>query len=102
MYPDQPPMWFSESEDGIIADIVESVSKISTSSNNLLLCMLRYIVMELLKTTDHQVPTYVENLDTDKENVSYGLFCIFICHLFYFENYIEMKCESIHIYVYIY
>lgn len=70
MYPDQPPMWFSESEDGTITDIVESVSKISTSSHNLLLCMLRYLVKELLKTTDLQVPTYVENLDMDKAVVN--------------------------------
>ena len=51
MYPDQPPMWFSESEDGTIANIIESVGKISTSSTNLLLCMLRYLVTELLKAT---------------------------------------------------
>ena len=63
-------MWFSESEDGAIADLVESVGKISTSSNNLLLYMLRYLVTELLKATDRQVPTYVEKLDTEMSNVS--------------------------------
>ena len=70
MYPDQPPMWFSESEDGTISEIVESVNKVSTSSHSLLLCMLRYLVKELLKTTDLQVPTYLENLDTDETHVS--------------------------------
>ena len=83
MYPDQPPMWFSESEDSTITDVIESVNKISTSSNNLLLCMLRYLVKELLKADNAVVPTYVENLDTDDANVSLniGYFTFYISRL---------------------
>lgn len=69
LYPEQSPMWFSESEDSLVTDIIAAVGKISTSSNNLLLGMLRYLVKELLTMSNSVVPNYVENLDAEETEV---------------------------------
>lgn len=82
MYPDPPPMWFSESEDSTVSDIVEAVNKVRTSSSRLLLGMTRYLVKELLKSINKPVPQYVENLE-DGEVMQVIVFC---CLVFF------MKC----------
>lgn len=70
LYPEQSPMWFSESEDSLVTDIIAAVGKISTSSNNLLLGMLRYLVKELLTMSNSVVPNYVENLDAEETEIN--------------------------------
>ncbi|XP_065060047.1 ubiquitin-conjugating enzyme E2 Q2-like [Rhopilema esculentum] len=65
IYPQPPPMWFSESEDAAVTDIIEAVNNLSTQSNRLLLAMTRYLVKELLRTINTPVPSYLENLDDE-------------------------------------
>eukprot|EP00794_Sanderia_malayensis_P009965 gene9965-10987_t len=67
MYPASPPMWFSESEDATIIDIVETANGIKTTSNRLLLAMTRYLVKELLKTLNIVIPSYIEVLEKEED-----------------------------------
>ena len=82
MYPDPPPMWFSESEDSTISDIVEAVNKVRTSSSRLLLGMTRYLVKELLQFINKPVPQYVENLEDEEVMEVIILFCVVSFHNF--------------------
>ncbi len=60
-------MWFSESEDAQIIDIVEAVNSVQGSSNRLLLAMTRYLVKELLKTLNIAIPSYIEVLEKEEQ-----------------------------------
>lgn len=66
-YPSSTPMWFSESEDSTITDIVEAVNSLRASSNRLLVAMTRYLVKELLKTLNIAIPSYIDVLEKDEQ-----------------------------------
>ena len=70
-------MWFSESEDSTITDIVEAVNSLRASSNRLLVAMTRYLVKELLKTLNIAIPSYIDVLEKDEQmEVSFSLFLL--------------------------
>lgn len=62
-YPNPPPMWFAESEDAKITQIVESTSCIEPTAPNLLLRSTKHLVKELYKWQNIAIPSYVESLD---------------------------------------
>lgn len=62
-YPSPPPMWFSESEDAKITQIVESLSCIEPTSPNLLLRSTKHLIKELCKWQKISLPPYVDSLD---------------------------------------
>ncbi|XP_074637109.1 ubiquitin-conjugating enzyme E2 Q2-like isoform X2 [Acropora palmata] len=62
-YPSPPPMWFSESEDAKITQIVESLSCIEPTSPNLLLRSTKHLIKELCKWQNISLPPYVDSLD---------------------------------------
>ncbi|XP_067017214.1 ubiquitin-conjugating enzyme E2 Q1-like [Acropora muricata] len=62
-YPSPPPMWFSESEDAKITQIVESLSGIEPTSPNLLLRSTKHLIKELCKWQNISLPPYVDSLD---------------------------------------
>lgn len=61
MYPDTPPMWFTESEDSRIMDVIENANEVKADSN-LLLAMTKYMVAELYKIKNIPLPSTVEHL----------------------------------------
>ena len=67
-------MWFSESEDAEVTDIIEAVNNLSTQSNRLLLAMTKYLLKELLRTINTPIPPYLENLDDESVMVRENLF----------------------------
>ncbi|XP_073243269.1 ubiquitin-conjugating enzyme E2 Q1-like [Porites lutea] len=62
-YPNPPPMWFAESEDAKITQIVESLSCIEPSAPNLLLRSTKHLVKELFKWQNVPIPPHIESLD---------------------------------------
>lgn len=62
-YPNPPPMWFAESEDAKITQILEFLSGIEPSAPNLLLRSTKHLVKELYKWQDLPIPSYIDNLD---------------------------------------
>lgn len=62
-YPNPPPMWFAESEDAKITQIVEFLSSIEPSAPNLLLRSTKHLVKELYTWQNLPIPSYVDNLD---------------------------------------
>ena len=59
-------MWFSQSEDSTVTDIVESVNSLQSNQSHLLIAMAKYLVKELLKTLDQAIPSYIETLDKEE------------------------------------
>lgn len=62
-YPIPPPMWFAESEDAKITQIVESLSCIEPTSPNLLLRSTKHLIKELYRWQNIPLPPYIDSLD---------------------------------------
>ncbi|XP_078376677.1 ubiquitin-conjugating enzyme E2 Q2-like isoform X2 [Oculina patagonica] len=62
-YPNPPPMWFAESEDAKITQIVESLSCIEPSGPNLILRSTKHLVKELYTWQNLPIPSHIDNLD---------------------------------------
>lgn len=61
-YPQSPPVWFSESEDSSILDIIEKLS--STSHNdNKILNQVRLLILELCKAKNVPLPDNLNELN---------------------------------------
>jgi len=56
-------MWFAESEDAKITEIVESLSCIEPTAPNLLLRSTKHLVKELYKWQNFPIPSHIESLD---------------------------------------
>ncbi|EDO34392.1 predicted protein [Nematostella vectensis] len=75
-YPDPPPMWFSESEDSTVTEIVESVGGSVDATQPKLVkiqypltthCLLRqtqHLVRELFKQRGSPIPPYIDGLES--------------------------------------
>ncbi|XP_032229964.1 ubiquitin-conjugating enzyme E2 Q2 [Nematostella vectensis] len=64
-YPDPPPMWFSESEDSTVTEIVESVGgSVDATQPKLLLRQTQHLVRELFKQRGSPIPPYIDGLES--------------------------------------
>jgi len=61
MYPNIPPIWFTESEEHYVIALIEKVNNIS-ADQNLLLNMIKYLATELYKLHNINTPENVINL----------------------------------------
>ena len=74
MYPDIPPIWFSDSEDAEIIALIEKCNSL-TAPNHLLLQMTKMMALELYKLKGIQPPDHIWKLSLQPTEVD-GLQCL--------------------------
>jgi len=62
-YPSSKPMWYSESEDRTVVQVIEQLSDIECSTKYVILEMAKYLVTELCKKFNIAVPSQIKTLD---------------------------------------